>query len=376
MTPERASRIEGWATPGGTAAYAKRGAPPAVSEHYRMLDSCRASSVGSGTYLGSDDDATDAQYHAALTQALERGLNVIDTAINYRSQRSERVVGGVLAALIASGRIRRDEVVVATKGGFIPFDGSAPREPTRYLVETYVKPGIIDPSEIVAGCHCLAPRYLADQLDRSRANLGLDTIDVYLLHNPEMQLETLSRDAFLARIRSAFAALEEAVAGGKIRRYGTATWNGYRQPLGAPDRLSLAELVQAARDVAGDTHHFQVLQLPYNLAMTEAFTLPNQEVDGTMGSLLAAAERHGLYVMASASVYQGQLTRQVPEVLQQLLPGLVTSAQRAIQFVRSTPGIGTALVGMKSIAHVEENAQVRTVPSVPWAEFQRLFTPA
>jgi aryl-alcohol dehydrogenase-like predicted oxidoreductase len=366
--------IEGWATPEGTEAYVKRLASPPIPEHYRTLDGCRASSVGSGTYLGPDDDATDAEYRAALIRALELGLNVIDTAINYRSQRSERLIGGVLADLIASSRLCRHEVVVSTKGGFIPFDRSAPRDPARYLMETYVKPGLLDPKDIVAGCHCLAPRYLADQLDRSRANLGLGTIDVYFLHNPEMQLDAVSRDEFLARVRKAFEVLEQAVAGGKIRRYGTATWSGYRQPAGAPDRLSLAELVQAARDVAGAAHHFQVLQLPYNLAMTEAFTLQNQEVDGGPASLLAAAERYGLYVMASASVYQGQLTRQLPEMIERVLPGLATSAQRAIQFVRSTPGIGTALVGMKSIAHVEENARLRTVPAVPWTEFQRLFT--
>jgi aryl-alcohol dehydrogenase-like predicted oxidoreductase len=367
---------EGWATPEGTAAYATRVAPPAVPEHYRMLDGCRASSLGTGTYLGGDDDVADAGYRAALTRALELGLNVIDTAINYRCQRSERVIGRVLADGIASGRIRRDEVVVSTKGGFIPFDGSAPRDPARYVVETYVKPGIVDPKEIVAGCHCLAPRYLADQIDRSRANLGLATLDVYFLHNPEMQLEAVSHDELVARVRGAFEALEGAVAAGKIRRYGTATWSGYRRPIGAPDRLGLAELVGAARDVAGGRHHFRVLQLPYNLAMTEAFTLANQVVGGATGSLLAAAEAYGLYVMASAPLYQGQLTRRLPEVVEQFLPGLATSAQRAIQFVRSTPGIGTALVGMKSVAHVDDNAQVRAIPAVPWRQFQRLFTAA
>jgi aryl-alcohol dehydrogenase-like predicted oxidoreductase len=368
--------IPGWATPDGTEAYVKRLLSPGVPEHYRVLDGCRVSSIGIGTYLGADDDATDAAYRAALGRALELGINVIDTAINYRCQRSERVIGRVLADLGASGRLHRQEVVVSTKGGFIPFDRSAPPDPARYLVETFIKPGLLDPKEIVRGCHCLAPRYLADQLDRSRANLGLETLDVYFLHNPEFQLEAVSRPEFLARIRTAFETLEEAVAAGKVRRYGTATWSGYRQPTDAPDRLLLAELVQAARDVAGTAHHFQVLQLPYNLAMTEGFTLPNQELEGGAVSLLAAAERYGLYVMASASVYQGQLTRRLPEMIEPVLPGLTTSAQRAIQFVRSTPGIGTALVGMRTVAHVEENAWLRAVPAVPWSEFQRLFTAA
>jgi aryl-alcohol dehydrogenase-like predicted oxidoreductase len=368
--------IKGWATAAGTAAYVDGLGVPVAPEHYRNLDGARVSSVGLGTYLGPDDEPTDAKYAATLHRALELGLNLIDTAVNYRAQRSERVIGAVLGDLVARGGIRRDEVLVATKGGFIPFDGSVPRDRSRYFLETYIKPGLLDPRDVVGGCHSLAPRYLADQLERSRANLGLETLDVYYLHNPEMQLEAVSRPEFLRRIRSAFETLEEAVSAGKVRLYGTATWNGYRQPLDAPDRLSLAEVVQAAQDVAGNAHHFKVLQLPYNLAMTEAFTLANQEVDGTTAPLLAAAERFGLYVMASASIYQGQLAGHLPGVVAQHLPNLATSAQRAIQFVRSTPGIGTALVGMKTVAHVEENARIAPVPPVPWTEFQRMFTPA
>jgi aryl-alcohol dehydrogenase-like predicted oxidoreductase len=80
--------------------------------------------------------------------------------------------------------------------------------------------------------------------------------------------------------------------------------------------------------------------------------------------------------MASASVHQGQLTRNLPPVVAQFLPSLETDAQRALQFVRSTPGIGTGLIGMKSVEHVEENAMVTGVSPLPAAEFARLFTPA
>ena len=131
-----------------------------------------------------------------------------------------------------------------------------------------------------------------------------------------------------------------------------------------------------AREVAGDTHHFRAVQLPYNLAMGEAFTHANQTVDGEAVSLLEAARRLGIYVMVSASIYQGQLSRNLPAVLLEHLPGLRTDAQRAIQFVRSTPGVGTALVGMKSVAHVEENAALVKVPPAPWSQFQKLFKEA
>jgi len=366
--------IAGRATPDGTDAYRRRA--NAAPEHFRAFGGCWLSSVGIGTYLGAEDSATDELYRNALTRALELGLNVVDTAVNYRHQRSERVIGQALSALIGKGALRREEIVVATKGGFIPFDGSMPTNPGAYFTETYLRPGIIRPDDVVAGCHCMTPAYLADQLERSRRNLGLETVDVYYVHNPETQLQEVDRPELLKRIRDAFTFLESAASDGKIGCYGTATWNGYRQPPAARDYLSLAELEKIARDVAGDKHRFRVIQLPYNLAMGEAFTLGNQPVDGEAVSPLEAARRLGIYVMTSASIYQGQLSRNLPPVLGEHLPGLSTDAQRAIQFARSTPGVGTALVGMKRVAHVEENAALVKVPPAPWNQFQKLFKEA
>ena len=365
--------IAGAATPEGTAAYARRHGRVAP-EHFRVLDGCKVSSVGLGTYLGADDAATDASYRDAVARAVGAGINVIDTAVNYRNQRSERAIGAALAALIAAGSVRREEIVVATKGGFVPFDGTVPAEPGQYVAETYVRPGIVDPADLVGGSHCMTPRYLMDQLERSRKNLGLETIDIYYVPNPETQLVEIDRPRFMNRLRAAFASLEEAVSAGKIRRYGTATWKGYRQPPSSREHLSLADAVRAARDVGGAGHHFDVIQLPYNLAMPDAFTGHTQHVDNESLSPLQAAEKLGLSVMASASIYQGQLTRNLPGAVRELLPGLQTDAQRALQFVRSTPGVTTALVGMKSTLHVAENVGVAAVPPLPWDQFKRFFT--
>ncbi|MBI2161970.1 MAG: aldo/keto reductase [Candidatus Rokubacteria bacterium] len=368
--------ISGRATAEGTQRYADRFAGRLPAEHFRGLDGLRCSTVGVGTYLGREDAETDVLYQDAIARALELGLNVIDTAVNYRHQRSERSIRTALETAIRRGTIGRDEVVVATKGGYIPFDGAVPRDARAWFTATYLETGIVVPGDVAGGSHCMTPRYLRDQIERSRANLGLETLDVYYVHNPEAQLEAVERPAFLARLRAAFAALEAAVGEGKIRRYGTATWNGYREDPRARGYLSLEALVAVAREAGGPDHHFRVIQLPYNLAMPEAFTRANQPVQGELVSVLEAARRLGVYVMASASVHQGQLTRNLPAAVAELLPGFTTDAQRALQFVRSTPGIGTALVGMKSVAHVEENAGVATTPPMPWERFQRFFSAA
>ena len=368
--------IAGVATFDGTERYASRIGGRLPADHFRRLDGGpRTSSLGIGTYLGREDAATDIAYQQAIMRAFERGINVIDTAVNYRFQRSERAIGAVLEEAIGRGLVARDEIVVATKGGFIPFDGAMPRDPRAYIVDTYLQSGIVDPSEAV-GTHCMSARYLSDQIDRSRRNLGLQTLDIYYVHNPETQLDEVERPEFIARLRRAFEALEDAVARKRIARYGAATWDGFRADPEARGHLALEEIVSLAHDVGGAGHHFKVIQLPHNLANPEPFTRANQRLGGETVTVLEAAQRLGVYVMASASVYQGQLTRNLPPVVAQFLPGLETDAQRALQFVRSTPGIGTALVGMKSVAHVEENAGVTGVSPLPAADFARLFAPA
>ena len=357
--------MRGFATAEGTAGYRKRLGARAGKGHFKIWRGLQLSSVGVGTYLGEADEETDRAYEGAVRRALELGVNVVDSAVNYRHQRSERSIGAALRELVSAGALAREEVLLTTKGGFIPFDGAVPANPSAYFTETYLKTGLLTPADVVAGSHCMTPRYLADQLDRSRANLGVDTIDVYYVHNPETQLGVVDRPAFTARLRAAFELLEGAAGDGKIRWYGVATWEGFRQPATARDYLSLPDLVGLAREVAGERHHFGVIQLPYSLAMTEALTLTNQQVGKSSLSVLQAAERLGVYVMTSASILQGKLARNLPPALSQVLEGLSTDAQRALQFVRSTPGVGTALCGLRRVAHVEENALLVSVPPAP-----------
>src|SRR3954468_15150878 len=145
--------LPGRATPEGTARF--RDSSGAAPGHFRSALGLQLSSLGIGTYLGRDDAATDALYARAVRRALQLGLNVVDTAINYRNQRSERAVG---AALRESGQAR-DGVVLCTKGGYLAFDGGRPHDARAYVEETFLRPGILQADEIVAGCPSLAPRY-------------------------------------------------------------------------------------------------------------------------------------------------------------------------------------------------------------------------
>ena len=185
--------------------------------------------------------------------------------------------------------------------------------------------------DIVAGCHVLTPRYLRHQLDQSLANLGLTSVDVYYVHNPETQLLEVPRTEFLGRVRAVFEALEGAADEGKIRIYGAATWDGFRVPSARQDHLELAELVEIAHELAGDAHHFRVVQLPLNLAMPEELTQPTQTVVGQAMPLLQAADRLGVQVVTSAALLQTRLLGHLPPSLGPALAPLRTDAQRCLQ---------------------------------------------
>ena len=355
------TRLQGAASPAGTTRFRQRHAA-LHPQHWRAFHDLSASSMGLGTYLGDPDARTDAAYAEAIAAAVGLGCNVLDTAINYRCQRSERAIGAALGSLISSGTAARDELLICTKGGYLPFDGEMPADPARYVVESVIEPGLAAYDDLAAGCHCIAPSYLEHALTASLANLGLETLDVYYLHNPEQQLDAVDRGEFLRRMASAFAWLEAQVAAGRIRRYGIATWNGLRANPKTKEYLGLEELAGLAATAGGAAHHFRVIQLPYNLAMPEAFGFANQQVAGEWLPALQAAESLGLRAVASASLLQSRLAT-LPAALESRLPGPATSAQRAIQFARSTPGITVSLVGMSRRAHVEENlALARSAP--------------
>lgn len=347
--------LPGRATAAATRAFAARVGPRVVRDHFREPrgSGLALSSIGIGTYLGAPDDATDALYREALLEAFALGANVVDAAVSYRAQRSERTIGRAIREAIRSGLLkRREEIVVATKGGFVPFDSTRPKDPDAWIRDTYVRPGIVLPGDLVAGCHSIAPGYLRDQIARSRSNLGLETIDVYFLHNPETQLEEVPRAEFLDRLRRAFETLEAACDAGHLAAYGTATWGGYRAPKSAREHLSLSEHLAIARGLRGDGHRFRFVELPFNASMTEARDLANQEGPGGRAvPFLEAAAAAGIHVFTSASIDQARLARKGGAKGR-------TGAQAALEFVRTAAGVGTALVGMKSAAHVRENLAV------------------
>ena len=352
-------RMSSRATAEGTEGHAARWRDRFAQDFFRASRTgVTISSIALGTYLGDSDDETDRLYLDAARTALSSGVNVIDTAINYRCQRSERVIGSALHELIAAGTIDRSEIVVCTKAGYIPLDGSPPAsrsEYEQYLQREYFAPGVLRPEDVVAGGHAMSPSFLEDQAERSLRNLRLDSIDLLYIHNPEQQLAVVDPAQLRVRLRAAFAALETMADRGLIGAYGCATWTGLRLPAGSHGHLSLYELAEIAREVRGDQHRFRAVQLPINLSMSEAVRVSTQrDPRGRLVHVLDAAADLGIDVVASAPLMQGQLTQALPDAVREVFAG-ETDAQRALSFAQALPAITTVAVGMRRAEHVREN---------------------
>ncbi|PJC51005.1 MAG: oxidoreductase [Nitrosopumilales archaeon CG_4_9_14_0_2_um_filter_34_16] len=327
------------------------------------------SNVGVGTYLGDADSNTDELVTNAVKQSILSGINVIDTAINYRSQKAERSVGKAITELIEEGKISRDQIFLSSKNGYLTNDADVPLGFWEYVKEEYSQKGVIKEGDVTSGYHCMTIPYLSDQLERSLKNLNLECLDLMYLHNAvEGQIKDVSKEKFLENLKSVFELYEQKRKEGKIKFYGMATWECFRVSSDNPQHLSLEDTVNMAKEVGGENHGFRFIQLPYNMNYDQALLGKTQTIGTDSVSVLEAATRLGIGVFTSVPFMQGRLLQPgvMPE-FSDLKPSL-----RALQFIRSSPGVIAPLVGQKSSEHVSENLEIMKIDPLTENEFLTL----
>ena len=128
--------ITGYATSEGTRKFAER-QNDATQKNYKNIQDLTLSNIGIGTYLGSPDTETDYVVQDAIKKSILGGINVIDSAINYRAQKAERSVGNAIAQLIDSNDISREEIFVSTKNGYVTNDGDIKEDLMQYVMREY-----------------------------------------------------------------------------------------------------------------------------------------------------------------------------------------------------------------------------------------------
>jgi aryl-alcohol dehydrogenase-like predicted oxidoreductase len=274
--------LSGHATPEGTKRYAQRAASQGKpAGHFRPFDGLSLSSIGMGTYLGQPTKEDDLAVEDAIYQSVKSGaVNVIDTAINYRAMKSEKSIGRALLRLAKEGVISRDQVFVSTKNGYITNDGDYPNvDVMEYIHRMYIQTEVMSADDISSGYNVMNPSYLAKCIDKSLMNMHLSTMDLVYIHNAfESWYQDVSRPQFMEMLAKAFETYEQYRKQNKIRYYGMATWTCFRVPPDSPEYLSLEQAVKVAENVGGKDHGFRFIQLPYNLAYSEALLLKNQSV--------------------------------------------------------------------------------------------------
>ncbi|MBE7563465.1 aldo/keto reductase [Acidithiobacillus sp. HP-6] len=369
--------IPGAANSVGSKAYVARFAETLAEEHFSDFLNTRIklSSLGVGTFPGAVDDVTDLAVAAIVAQALQSGINVIDTGANYRFGRAGRAVGAGIAKAMAAG-ILREEFFVVGKGGFLTFTGGRPEDPLAFFREEVVAKGLGKEEDLAQNVHCLSPEYIAWQLDDLRSQTGLETLDVFLVDQPEVHIPLIGKERMYQKLIQVFTVLEQAVNENKIRYYGISTFNACRVETDHTLFQSLTSLIGLAEKAAGEgnRHHLRVVELPFNALMPEAYTRFSQVTgQGNIGSTIQAAFQLKLTVMASHTLGKGLLAQEEIPSLQEGIPELANAAQRAIQFVRSTPGIGVTLVGMSSPLHLADFLAVAKQLPLPKERYLAMF---
>ncbi len=339
--------------------------------HFKEFDDLILSSIGMGTYLGdlSKEDDTDIE-NALYESVKSHAINVIDSAINYRAMKSEKSIGRSITRLVNDGIISRDEIFVSTKNGYITNDGDYPMlDVWEYIQRMYISTGIIKAEDISSGYNVLKPAYIEKCIERSRFNLKLDTIDLVYVHNAfESWHQDVSKDKFFDMLSKVFEIYEKFRSENKIRYYGMATWTCFRVSEENKEYLSLAEVYNIAKSIGGIDHGFRFIQLPYNLAYSEALFLKNQNVGNEKKlTILEAAKRLKIGVFSSVPLLQGKLIQtKIPDYSE----GLTDPIMKLVQIIRSSPSIIAPLIGQKKMDHVNNNNKISEVRPLSEEEFK------
>ena len=364
--------IKGFATSEGTKKFRDNAIKKGKSYlHFKEFDDLILSSIGMGTYLGDLSKEDDIDIENALYESVKsHAINVIDSAINYRAMKSEKSIGRAIANLVNDGIISRDEIFVSTKNGYITNDGDYPMlDVWEYIQRMYISTGIIKAEDISSGYNVLNPAYIEKCIERSRFNLKLDTLDLVYIHNAfESWNQDVSKNKFFDMLSKVFEVYEKFRSKNKIRYYGMATWTCFRVGEENKEYLSLDEVYNIAKSIGGVDHGFRFIQLPYNLAYSEALFLKNQNVGNEKKlTILEAAKRLKIGVFSSVPLLQGKLIQtKIPDYSETLTDPIM----KLLQIIRSSPSIIAPLIGQKKMDHVNKNNKISEIPPLSEEEFK------
>tara|TARA_B100000315_G_scaffold260417_1_gene321590 strand:+ start:361 stop:1584 length:1224 start_codon:yes stop_codon:yes gene_type:complete len=284
--------IKGYCTPQGSLLYKNKFRKEVADDFFSLTkQGVHLSSFGIGMYKGESNDKGDTYWEKSINNGITKGINVIDTSIKYRKMRSEKVVGKIINKSIQNENIKRDQVFISTKGGLISFPEGVNKNEH---IKSIVKICKLNENKLYKSFACYDKKFIEREIDISRSNLRLKTIDCYFLHNPEIIFLNRSIDNPYNEFFQLFELLEKKVNAGLIKSYGIASWNGLRRLPNSPFYLDIEKLCEIANKIAGNNHHFHYLEIPLSIGMPYTYS-----------RLKDLNEK--LNIFTSASLYEGHL---------------------------------------------------------------------
>lgn len=324
------------------------------------------SRLGIGTYLGHLNDTTDRQITTIIETAMLAKMNHVDTAPNYRAQRSERAIG----AALHSTKIAREDIFISSKVGFVPFEWDVPINDGAYFKNRFIDSAIFTVEELIGGTQCFSPKYINWQINESLNRLSTTYLDLVYLHNFENIVTKVSTKNLERIFRSALTNLRKFNEQGKIRFIGMASWSGFL--MNEANALHLEQLLLWAEQ-EDCSKIFRVIQAPFNLGFPNLLVNKSQNIHGLAMSLIRAAQTLNLSLITSAPLMHGQLAEmELPKALKDKWPTF-SAAQVCIALAMSTPCILSTLVGIKSEAHLNDFFEVEALDQLTANEFIALL---
>lgn len=333
-----------------------------------MKNSLDLSRIGIGLYQGGETDEVDHKLLSVLREAVNNGINLFDSAPNYRNLRSEKILG----ELVADNPL--DKLIISTKGGFIPFDFANPSlNEADFINENYYSKGLIDPALFDEYYfQSFDPNYLEFQLSNSLSALNRSYVDIYYIHNPEYLLQRVGKKTFLKVMDDVFRWLEYKVQSNQIKFVGVSTWDGFFR-VEQKEYLQLTDFIMLA-----DRYHlldrFKYIQFPFNFGKLNSVTEKSQVFKSQNFSLLKLIDEFKLIAISSAPFGQGKLIHyKFPESIK-LIYSNMNNAEINLSFVLSSSFFASTLMGTSSLIHLNESISLWKDGNFNYDTFVKTFS--
>lgn len=279
-----------------------------------------------GTWGATNDDES----MAALHKAIDCGVNFIDTADVYGDGRSERLIRQLKSE-------RSEEIIVATKAG---------RRLNPHVADGY------------------NAQNLEAFIDRSRENLGMDTLDLVQLHCPPTDVYYRPE---------VFEALENLVKIGKIRFWGVSV-ERVEEGLKAiqyPGCQSVQIIYNIFRQRPAELFLKQAQEK--QVGVLARLPLSSGMLTGKMSaSSTFASDDHRHFNREGAGFDKGETFSGVPydvglaavEELRDVVPSGMTMTEFALRWILMNPGVTAVIPGGKRPDQVEQNCHASDLPAI------------